>query len=42
MEDETERFINAAQEGNLKEVQNLLRKGIDPSVDSNCGILNEI
>ena len=39
MEDEIETFINAAQKGNLQEVENLLRKGIDPSAIDNYGIL---
>ena len=34
--------MNAAQNGNLQEVENLLRKGVDPSEDNNYGILNEI
>ena len=38
MGDEIQRFKNAAREGNLQEVENLLRKGVDPSVDNNYGI----
>ena len=42
MGDEIERFIYAAEDGNLQEVENLLRNGFDPSVHDNYGILNEI
>ena len=42
MGDEIQRFINAARKGNLQEVEDLLRKGVDPSADNNNGILNEI
>ena len=42
MEDQIERFINATEKGNLQEVENLMRKGVDPSADDNYGILNEI
>ena len=42
MGDEIKRFINAAQKGNLQEVENLLRMGVDPSAYNNDGILNEI
>ena len=42
MGDEIQTFKNASREGNLQEVENLLRKGIDPSADDNYGILNEI
>ena len=42
MWDEKERFIFAAEDGNLQEVENLLRMGVDPSAYNNDGILNEI
>ena len=38
MGDEIQRFKNAAWDGNLQEVENLLRKGVDPSADNNYGI----
>ena len=38
MGDEIQTFINAARNGNLQEVQNLLKKRIDPSADDNIGI----
>ena len=38
MGDEIETLKTAARKGNLQEVENLLRKGIDPSVDNNFGI----
>ena len=38
MGDEIETFKNAARKGNLQEVENLLRKGIDPSAYDNYGI----
>ena len=38
MGDEIEKFIIAVREGNLQEVENLLRRGIDPSVDNDYGI----
>ena len=30
-------FIDAVQEGNLKEVENFLKKGVDPSANNNKG-----
>ena len=42
MGDEIKTFEEAVREGNLQEVENLLRNGVDPSVDNNYGILNEI
>ena len=38
MGDEIQRFMNVAWDGNLQEVENLLRKGINPSADDNYGI----
>ena len=38
MGDEIQAFKNVVRKGNLQEVENLLRKGIDPSADNNYGI----
>ena len=38
MGDEIETFKDAVLEGNLQEVENLLRNGVDPSTRDNIGI----
>ena len=38
MGDEIETLKTAAWEGNLQEVENLLRKGVDPRARDNYGI----
>ena len=38
MGDEIQTFLDAAQKGNLQEVENLLRKGVNPSAYNNWGI----
>ena len=38
MGDQIQNFKDALRNGNLQEVENLLRKGVDPSADNNYGI----